>query len=62
MNEVDLQNYEFAQTRCEREWTKAIELMNWYDLYQDAPNGPTTKLEENWQADVDYFNGDRRYF
>lgn len=62
MNEVDLQNYEFAQTRCEREWTKAIELMNWYDLYQNAPNGPTTKLEENWTADVDYFNGDRRYF
>lgn len=62
MNEVDLQNYNFAKDRCEREWTKALELMNWYDLYQDAPNGPTTKLEENWTADVDYFNGDRRFF
>ena len=41
---------------------KALQLMNFYDLYQDAPNGPTTKLEENWTADVDYFNGDRRYF
>jgi hypothetical protein len=36
--------------------------MNFYDLYQDSPQGPTTKLEENWTADVDYFNGDRRYF
>jgi hypothetical protein len=36
--------------------------MNFYDLNQDNPNGPTTKLEENWTADVDYFNGDRRYF
>ena len=35
---------------------------NFYDLYQDSPNGPTTKLEENWTADVDFFNGDRRYF
>jgi len=62
MNEVDLKNYDFAKTRCDREWTKALELMNFYDLNQDAPNGPTTKLEENYVADVDYFNGDRRYF
>ena len=62
MNEVDRQNYDFAKMRCDNEWTKALELMNFYDLYQDAPQGPTTKLEENWTADVDYFNGDRRYF
>jgi hypothetical protein len=62
MNEVDLQNYEFAQKRCDNEWTKALQLMNFYDLYMDSPQGPTTKLEENWTADVDYFNGDRRYF
>jgi hypothetical protein len=62
MNDVDKMNYEFARDRCDREWTKALELMNFYDLYQNSPNGPTTKLEENWTADVDYFNGDRRYF
>jgi hypothetical protein len=62
MNEVDIQNYEFAQKRCDDEWTKALQLMNFYDLYMDSPQGPTTKLEENWTADVDYFNGDRRYF
>ena len=62
MNEVDVQNYEFAKKRCDDEWTKALQLMNFYDLYMDSPQGPTTKLEENWTADVDYFNGDRRYF
>ncbi len=62
MNEVDKQNYDFAKMRCEEEWTKAQELSNWYDLFDDAPNGPTTKLEENWTADPNYFNGNRRYF
>lgn len=62
MNEVDVKNYEFAKMRCQDEWTKALELMNFYDLYDDNPNGPTTKMEENWTADVDYFNNDRRYF
>ena len=62
MPEVDMANYEFAKSRAEKEWIKALELMNFYDLYQNSPNGPATKLEENWTADVDYFNGDRRYF
>lgn len=62
VNEVDQANYNHATNRLEREWTKALGLMNFYDLNQDAPNGPTTKLEENWVADVDYFNNDRRYF
>lgn len=62
MNDVDLQNYNFAKMRCESEWTKAMELMNFYDLTGLSPQGPTTKLEENWTADTNYFNGDRRYF
>ena len=62
LNDVDKMNYEFARDRCDREWIKALELMNFYDLYKNAPNGPATKLEENWTVDVDYFNGDRRYF
>ena len=36
--------------------------MNFYDLYQDAPDGPTTKLEENWTADSSFFNDNRRFF
>ena len=62
VNSVDSANYGHALERYEKEWEKAIQLMNFYDLYQDAPNGPTTKLEENCVADPDYFNGDRRYF
>jgi hypothetical protein len=62
VNSVDTANFNHALDRFEKEWTKSLELMNFYDLNQDAPNGPTTKLEENWTADPDYFNGDRRYF
>jgi len=62
VNSVDTANFNHAVDRFEAEWTKALELMNFYDLNQDAPNGPTTKLEENWVADPDYFTGDRRYF
>lgn len=62
MNEVDMQNYQFARDRAEKEWVKAQQLSNWYDLFRDNPQGPTTKLEENWTADPNYFNGDRRYF
>jgi hypothetical protein len=60
LNEVDINNYEFAKKRYDNEWIKALQLMNFYDLYGDGL--PITKLEENWTADVDYFNNDRRYF
>lgn len=60
LNEVDINNYEFAKKRFDSEWEKALQLMNFYDLYGDGL--PITKLEENWTADVDYFNNDRRYF
>lgn len=62
VNDVDKVNFDHALRRFESEWEKALQLMNFYDLNQDSPNGPTTKLEENWTADVDYFNNDRRYF
>jgi hypothetical protein len=62
VNDVDNVNFSHALRRFEAEYEKALQLMNFYDLNQDAPNGPTTKLEENWTGDVDYFNGDRRYF
>ena len=62
VNDVDKANYDHALRRYQFEWEKALQLMNFYDLNQNAPNGPTTKLEENWTADVDYFNNDRRYF
>lgn len=61
VNDVDKVNFDHALRRYENEWTKASQLSNWYDLNQNAPNGPTTKLEENWTADQSYYN-DRRYF
>ena len=62
VNDVDKANYEHAKDRLQNEWEKALQLMNFYDLDGENPNGPTTKLEENWTADVDYFNNDRRFF
>jgi len=62
VNSVDAANYGHALERYEKEYEKALQLMNFYDLYQDAPNGPTTKLEENWTADADFFNNNRRWF
>jgi len=62
VNDVDKVNFDHALRRYQAEYEKATQLMNFYDLSQDAPNGPTTKLEENFVADVDYFNNDRRYF
>jgi hypothetical protein len=62
INDVDKTNFDHALRRYQAEYEKALQLMNFYDLYQDAPNGPTTKLEEGYLSDIDYFNGDRRYF
>ena len=62
INEVDKTNFDHALLRYEREKEKAMQLMNFYDLFQNSPNGPTSKLEENWTADPDYFTNDRRYF
>lgn len=59
INEVDKTNYEFAKQRYQDEWTKAIQLSNFYNLYG---NDTITSLEENYQADLNYFTGDRRYF
>ena len=59
INEVDKVNWEHAKERYAIEYEKATQLSNFYDLYQD---GTITKLEENYQADVDFFQGDRRYF
>ena len=60
INEIDKVNYEHSKMRFQNEWEKALQLMNFYDLYGDGT--PITKLEENWTADTDYFNNDRRYF
>ena len=57
--EVDKTYWEFSKQRYAQEWEKALQLSNFYDLYND---GFIQKIEENYQADVNFFNGDRRYF
>lgn len=59
VNEVDKVNWNFAKLRFQNEWEKAMQLSNFYDLYDD---GFINKMEENYQADVNYFTNDRRYF
>lgn len=59
VNEVDKNNYLFSKERYEHEWDKAMKLSNFYDIGRD---GFVDKLEENYNADVNYFTGDRRYF
>jgi hypothetical protein len=59
VNEVDKTNWEFSKQRFQNEWEKALQLSNFYDLYND---GYITKLEENYKADVNAFTSDRRYF
>ena len=62
VNSVDTANYQHALGRYTAEWESATQLSNWYDLYQDRPSGPTTKLEEGWQVDPDFMSGARRFF
>jgi hypothetical protein len=59
INEVDEKNWKHAKARYEAEFTKAVQLSNFYDLRLD---GIIDKFEENMKADAEYFTGDRRYF
>jgi hypothetical protein len=59
LNEVDQKNYEFAKARFDDEWRKAIELGNFYDINSD---GVISKMEENMNADQNFFNRNQRYF
>lgn len=58
INEVDKTNFEFAKARYYAEVEKAMQLSNFYDLYDD---GFVSKMEENYMADPDYFS-DTRFF
>lgn len=59
VNEVDLANYKFARKRFDDMWNKAIALSNFYNLFGDDD---ITKLEENYNLDVNYLTNDQRYF
>lgn len=59
VNEKDQANLKYARERFEREWTKAQQVSNFYDIDAD---GVIDKYEENYAADESFQNGDRRYF
>jgi hypothetical protein len=59
INQVDLENYKFARQRFQSCWDEAQQLSNFYDRSGD---GEVSKLEENYNMDMEYLSGDRRYF
>lgn len=59
INEKDAANYQFARKRFEEEWAKAIQESYFYDLRQLGEIGV---YQQSWMADVNFFEGDRRYF
>jgi hypothetical protein len=59
INEKDAKNYDFARKRFEEEWEKAIQESYFYDLRQLGEIGT---YQQSWLADVNFFEGDRRYF
>jgi hypothetical protein len=59
INEKDAANYQFARKRFEEEWEKAIQESYFYDLKQVGEIGV---YQQSWLSDVNFFEGDRRYF
>lgn len=59
INEKDAANYKFARKRFEEEWLKAVEESYFYDR---LGTGVIGVYQQNFLADVNFFEGDRRYF
>ena len=59
INQKDAANLNFARKRFEEEWEKAIQESYFYDL---KGIGFIGTYQQNWMADVNAFEGDRRYF
>ena len=59
INEKDAKNYDFSRKRFEEEWEKAIQESYYYDL---KGIGEIGVYQQSWLADVNFFEGDRRYF
>ena len=59
INEKDAKNYDFSRKRFEEEWEKAVQESYYYDL---KGIGEIGVYQQSWLADVNFFEGDRRYF
>jgi len=66
INEKDAKNYDFARRRFEEEWEKAIQESYYYDLMNTMVTNPSHPVigtyQQSWLTDVNFFEGDRRYF
>lgn len=58
-NEKDKANYNFSRKRFEEEWEKAKQESYFYDM---KGAGEIGTYQQNWLADQNVFEGDRRYF
>lgn len=59
INEKDAANLNFARKRFEEEWEKAKQESYFYDMKNIGFVGT---YQQDWLADVNVFEGDRRYF
>lgn len=59
INEKDKANLNFARKRFEEEWEKCIEESYFYDRLKTGTIGV---YNQNFTSDVNFFEGDRRYF
>jgi hypothetical protein len=59
INEKDSANLAFARKRFEEEWQKAVQESAFYD---QKAQGFIGTYQQDWLADVNFFEGDRRYF
>ena len=66
INEKDAANYQFARRRFEEEWEKAVQESYFYDLLNTQKQFPSHPVigtyQQSWLFDVNFFEGDRRYF
>jgi hypothetical protein len=59
INEKDMANHAFARKRFEEEWLKCVEESYFYDRLKTGVIGV---YNQNFTADPNFFEGDRRYF
>jgi len=59
INDKDMANLNFARKRFEEEWEKAKQESYFYDLRN---LGFVGTYQQDWLADINFFESDRRYF
>lgn len=60
VNDVDKANYDHSQNRYNREWQKAMQLVNFYKVPNH--NNSSQQPAENYTVNQTFWHNDRRYF